>query len=287
MKTLSVLTRFTPFLATVFLLFGSNSVIAASYADLPDLSLLTPYATYGKIYSDSNVTIDGDVAISNNGKLTLQAPCTINGNLYLGVGATNEGPGTITGSRTTNVDFSAAQDQLFQASTTLKTLQADYTKGDVTSGMTFAAQGPVTVIDMMSLNLSKGEDILFSGSPTDYFILNISGKMALSGDATIGTSLYTSRVILNLYDTGSLGTVAKKGTVINATTLVPYATATFHSVNGAIYSGNQNITLMSDATVNHLPYAPPVPSPVPIPGIPILLGSGLAVVAMCRKKSRN
>lgn len=249
---------------------------AASYASLPDMSLLTPYATFGNNYNDHNVTVNGNVAISNNGKLAVEAASTINGNVYLGTGVTKTGTGLITGTITTGLDFTAAQQQVFAASNTLKALIANYTLGAVTTTQTFNAVAPVTVINMSSLTLGSGEDIFFNGGLNDYFVLNISGGLTLGGDASITGigGVQTSHILLNLYQTLPLGTVAQVNNVINATTLIPLASATFHSVNGALYSGTNEIKLMSDATVNYTPYeAPPVP--IPASALLMLSGSGL------------
>ncbi|MCL5096482.1 MAG: hypothetical protein M1608_02900 [Candidatus Omnitrophica bacterium] len=75
---------------------------------------------------------------------------------------------------------------------------------------------------MESLTLGSGRDITFSGGPGDYFVLNISGKMALSGDASIG-GVSGSHVLVNLYNnTGPMGTAAQVDNLINGTILAPY-----------------------------------------------------------------
>ncbi len=68
---------------------------AVPITELPDMGLLTPYATFGNNYNDSLVTINGNSGISNNGTLALAAPSTINGDLYRGIGSTKSEPGHV------------------------------------------------------------------------------------------------------------------------------------------------------------------------------------------------
>src|ERR1051325_11770613 len=102
--------------------------------------------------------------ISANGELLLAAPSTIDGNLFLGVGATVSGPGIVTGTTFINQNLTTAQSTVFSASTTLKNLAADVTLGDVTSGQSFSGNGAVTVIDMNSLTLGSGNITLTGGA---------------------------------------------------------------------------------------------------------------------------
>ncbi len=263
--------------------FG-NLVQAGSIADLPDMGLLTPYATFGYNYNDSLVTIKGDSGISNNGKLSLAAPSAIDGDLYRGTGSSISGPGSVTGTTFLNQDLSAAQNQVFSASSALLLLSPNQTFNNVNSSMTFGTVNGKADVYVIDITGTLTSNISFVGDAGDYFVLNVN-KMDLTGSDAIGSQELASHTFVNLYGSGNLGTVAHIDNVIDGTIFVPNATsATFHSENGAIYSGFGQITLMSGATVNYVPFQPPT---VPEPGMMLLLGSGLAGLAAVYRKFKS
>jgi hypothetical protein len=275
--------------AVLGFLLPAQQAMAVPVTDLPDLSLLTPYATFGNFLNDNNVTINGNVGIGNNGTLKLESPSTITGNLYLGIGATTGGggfPGNVTGTITTGVDFTAAQNQVQSASTTLAGLAANLTLGAVTTGQSFGSVNGVAdvfVVNVASINVASGENLTFAGDAGDIFVLNVSGNVDMSGDAAISALSQASYVLINLTTTASLGNVAHVGNVINGTTLIPDATyAEFHSVNGAIFGGLGEIKLMSGAKVESVPFQPPT---VPDAGSTMVLMSiGLGSLAAAKRK---
>jgi hypothetical protein len=119
----------------------------------------------------------------------------------------------------------------------------------------------------------------------DVFVLNIADDLSLTGSASIGTIAQAGHTFVNLYDNSgtNLGLVAHIGDMINATTLIPYDSATFHSVNGAIWSGDGTITLMSNATVNQVPITITTPEPSSF----MLLGAGLLSFGVAFRKRNS
>jgi hypothetical protein len=275
--------------AVLGLVLPTQQAQAVPSTDLPDLSQLTPYATFGNFLNDQNVTVSGNVGVANGGTLKLEAPSTINGNVTLGIGATASGggwPGNVTGTITTGVDLSGAAAQLQSASTVLAGLTANQTLGALTSGQTFNAVNGVAdvyVVNVASISLGSGQNISFSGDAGDVFVLNVSGDVDMSGNAAIASLNSASQVLFNLTTSGSLGNVAHIGNVINGTTLVPDATyAEFHSINGAIWGGLGEIKLMSGAKVESVPFQPPT---VPDAGSTMLLMSiGLGALGLAKRK---
>lgn len=277
------LSRWVAGLALCVALGNGNLIRAVPVSDLPDLSGLSPYTTFGNFYNDNLVTINGDVGISKNG--TLLAPnAQINGTAYLdtGVSVSIGAPTHITGGIVAR-DLSASQAEVFTASAALKNLAANVTLGNVTSGQNFTGNGAVTVVNMNSLTLGSG-NITFTGGANDYFVLNIAHGLSLTGSASIvGNGVDGSHILVNLYDTSGadLGVIAHIGDVINGTLLIPYDQATLHGLNGAIWSGGKEITLMSGATVTSVPFNTTVPDGG---SSLVLAGLGLGLVIGAKRK---
>jgi hypothetical protein len=192
--------------------------------------------------------------------------------------------------------LAAAQAQVGTASSALLGLTANQTFTSVNTAMTINAVNDVAdvyVLDIRNLALGSGENITFNGDAGDVFVLNVTGSMAMNGDAEIVAGLPGSHVFVNITDTGSLGTVAHVGNLINGTALIPNATSvTFHSVAGAIWGGpHTTVTLMSDAIVTYQPFVPPQPLPaVPEPttfiaGALLLLPFGASTLRILRRQA--
>jgi hypothetical protein len=245
-------------------LLGASIAQGVPLSALPDLSALTPYTVFGDGIFLNLATVNGDVGISPAGTLKMSAPSFINGRLDRGVGSTAsiDNPGHISAGINTGVDLSAAEAEVLSASNTLKNLAPDYTFGDVTRAHTFAAVGPVTVVDLNSLTLGGSNNITFTGGPNDVFVLNIAHGLALTGSSIIGAGgIDPSHILINLYDnSGNLGTAAHIGNVLNGSVLIPFDTATFHSMNGATWSATNEITFMSGATIQGVPFVPEAPT---------------------------
>jgi hypothetical protein len=237
-----------------------SSANAVPFSALPDFSPLIPYTALGNDVFLNLATVNGNVGVSKNGTFTMSAPSFINGRLDLDSGVTTSiaDPTHISGGVHTGVDLSVPQALVFSASNTLKNLAADFTLGNVNTAQTFAGNGAVTVIDMNSLTLGGSNNITFTGGPNDIFVLNIAHGLALTGSSIIGAGgIDPSHILVNLYDTsGNLGTAAHIGNVINGSVLVPFDTATFHSMNGATWSGDALVTFMSGATITSVPFVP-------------------------------
>jgi hypothetical protein len=265
------------------LLLAAQQAMAVPVDQLPDLSALSQFTTFGNQYLDSNVTVDGNAGISANGHIGLNAPSTITGDLYLGKGATVKEDGVVKGSIFLDQDLTAAQAQVFSASLALKNMAADFTLGNVNAAQNFNGNGAVTVINMNSLTLGSG-NITLTGGASDYFVVNIANGLSLTGSSSIiGNGVDASHILVNLYDSDPLGLIAHVDDVINGTVLIPNTSATLHGVFGAIFSGEGTITLMSGATVESVPFTPP--STVPDAGSTMLLMSiGLGCLASVKRK---
>jgi hypothetical protein len=123
------------------------------------------------------------------------------------------------------------------------------------SAQTIQGNGSWNVINVGSINLSSGANITLNGSSSDYFVINVPGSFAMSGNAQIKTTggLVSSHVLINIIGTGSTAT-SKIGNLINATILAVNRSVTFHGISGQVICGGQSLTLMSSAILNYIPY---------------------------------
>jgi hypothetical protein len=245
-----------------FGVFQPSTARAASISDLPKVDALLPYTVFGNDTFLNLATVNGNVGVSANGNFKMSAPSVINGRLDEDTGVTNsiDNGATITGGIHTPVNLAAAQAQVFSASTTLAGLTPSTTLGAVNvpaGGVTFGTVdgiADVNVINMTSLTSGNG-NISLVGDPGDFWVLNISGALSLTGSAAIGSISQAANTFVNLDDTSGadLGTVAHINNVINGMVLIPFDKATFHSMNGATWSGDGLITFMSGATIQGIP----------------------------------
>lgn len=247
------------------------------YSDLPSLSAIDGFAVFGKTLNFSNVTVNGDVGVSLNGKLDLFAPSTITGDLYLNTGARiGQHAGVIGGTTYTGQDLSLARTQLFNASSTLAgwTTDAAHTYSTWNSPLTISGNGGINVLKVTGNVSLSSESVTLTGGPSDIFIIDVLGGFDLGGSGGIvaGTGMDPSRILINIVGTGSKVT-GKVDNEVDGTLLLPYRQMEFHSVSGAIYGGDLELKLMSDQSVHYVPF-----TPVPVPGAVLLgiLGLGCA-----------
>lgn len=236
-----------------------------SLSALPDMTQLTQFAFLGNNLNLNLATINGPAGISPNGTAAISGPSTLNGNLYLGIGATKTGGGTVTGTTFTGAnvygtrDLVAAQAQVFTASATFSSYTPDTVINGNVSAQSFGSMNGVADVQVFTINgnLSlSGAGITFVGDAGDVFVLNVTGNISGTGSANIGTVAQAAMTIINLTSSGSLGTV-NINNHINGTILVPNASSlTMHSGAGAIYAGLGQVTLMSGATLDFVPFVP-------------------------------
>jgi choice-of-anchor A domain-containing protein len=156
-------------------------------------------------------------------------------------------------------------------------LLATQTFGSITSSTTIVGNGGLNVIQINgNVNLTSA-NLLFHGTPSDIFVVNISGSMALTGSGFVSPSggVYDTRVLLNF--TGP-GTLTASGTpTVNATILAPNQAANFSGTFGSIYAGGGLTSNFAGGAKIH-------PTPfVPAPGTVVLLGLGGLIAARRRR----
>jgi hypothetical protein len=129
-------------IAAAFYAFEANATV--SFNQLPDTGQLTQFATLGNNFNLNLATVNGPAGISAGGTIAVSGPSTVNGDLFLGVGATKTGGGAVTGTTFTGANvygtrnLTAAQQQVFTASGTFAGFPADeVVNGNVSSPRTF------------------------------------------------------------------------------------------------------------------------------------------------------
>jgi len=267
-------------LMVLMIAFTASLSKAAFMTDLPDLNAVKNFTVFGKTVNLHNVSVYGDVGVSANGTLNLSSASSVQGDLYLdsGVKMTLGGP---YGSLYQPFDLSMARSQVYEASAVIAALTPDLTYANWTSPLTINGNGGINVITVTgNVNLSS-ESVTLTGSPKDIFLINVLGGFTLGGSGGIiaGSGVDPSQVLVNIVGTGSKVT-AKVDNEVDGTLLLPYRQMEFHSVSGAVYGGDYEIKLMSDATVVHVPF-------VPEPASLILFALGCVMLWPSWKKHTN
>jgi PEP-CTERM motif len=246
----------------------------------------------------SNVTVTGNVGVSHLSTLQVMAPSTIIGNVYYQDAGSVTGPGTVTGSLIQQSMTQAVLDAL-NANTQNAMLAPNTTiNGDVTSAKTFTGSGGLNVIDINgNINLNNA-NITLVGTPSDVFVINVTGDLDLVGTASLLTSGVPNANVLYNFTGGDVSNPGKMtfnthvGDVVDGTMLAPYYTMNLDGTwNGELIGGPLNIGLLSNATVNQDSFNPPPSSPPP--GVPepssmfLFLLGGTAVGCFARRRLRQ
>jgi hypothetical protein len=267
------------------------------------------YAVYGigvamtPVVGGGGSLITGDVAVGNTGSLTVGGGSQINGNLVLGIGASftpsgaTPSGGFVTGTTTTNHDFTSAETALHAASTNYAAEMPDQTFTNITSPTTISAtdSNHVTIIDVGSINLGGSSVLTLSGAANDFFIFNVSGTFTMGGSASI-TGVDASHVLFNVTNNApnnysvqlasgshSIGTFLVPGSGVKVDGGSLADPVLLGAIIGDGSGGSSGINLNSRAFVTQQSFQGPV---VPAPRSLTLLGIGAAVLLGCRWQRR-
>jgi len=118
-------------------------------------------------------------------------------------------------------------------------LTPDQTFGNITNtSVTISSSGSQNVIQIANISLTNSANrLIFSGGANDFFIVNVTGTISLSGGAQILTDgeLPASNLLFNVEGTGDSVKMSNSNSVLTGTYLAP--------------NPNQKITL-SPGTLN-------------------------------------
>jgi hypothetical protein len=249
---------------------------------------------FGDTVHLSASTTNGNVGVAGpNGALDQDAPGVVNGNIYLNTGTTiiESHPGVVSGTIFTGLDLTQAVTDAKAASSSAAALFTTAALGNVNGAETVTGNGGLNVITIGDLVLNN-DDLLLSGGVGDKFVINITGKLDLTGNAIIGGlgGVDASDILINVLGTGTTLTTHVDD-MINGTLLSLNRSITFHGTTGAIIAGGITVdsttTIMSGATINYVALQPPsVPLPASVWGGFALLG-GLGLTRLRRFRSTN
>ncbi len=275
--------RWAATLVAVGVMGMASSAWALSLGSAADFAVLTvPGSSY---LNFSAVTVNGNVGVGSGGSLNLMSPSTINGDVYLTSAGQMYGPGTLNGTSTVNAPYVAqAISDAMTAYNTATALAPTVTiNGNLTTNTSITGNGGMNVIKITgNVNLNS-QSLTLNGTSADTFVINVAGGFDLGGNGGIvaGAGVSASQILINVESSGTKLT-SKVGNIVDGTLLAPYDPLEFHSVSGAIFAGGGGeVKLMSDATVDNVPFSPPPPPPPP-PGtaVPEPLTAGLSLLGL-------
>ena len=264
-------------MAGLSLVTSSKATVPTS--DLPDFDNLGNFGELGNQLDDSGVTVNGNVGVSSGGTLSMSSVSTINGDVYVGPGASFSGPSKVVGSIFTDQNLSIEQATVFSASQALSMLTPDVViSGNQTTSLSYdVPAGQVQVVNLNGgLNLGSGQTITLTGDGD--LVLNIMGSFSLSGPTAEISGPNPSNVFINYLGTSAFD--ATGSPVINGEVFIPDAGADLSgaTLNGSLFSGNSDVVLMSESTINATPVAEP--------DVSVLAGfGGISIILLFRRKA--
>jgi hypothetical protein len=156
--------------------------------------------------------IDGDICIGPNGKLSITGEEFVTGDILLDMGATfsKSGSGTI-GGTVIHTNLSAEINAAIAASHDAAALPCTQNYPSLKTARTISSTGPLNVICVGDVSLNGGAVLTLSGGPNEMFVINVTGKFALTGGSKIVVAggLTPGHVLYNIIGTG--GQVAFSG----------------------------------------------------------------------------
>jgi len=195
--------------------------------------------------------IDGDVCIGPNGNLSITGAQFVTGNVRLASGATlrKTGPGSI-GGVLRDQDLDEEITDAMSAATDAAALPCTQMFASLNASQVIVGAGGENVLCVGDVILHGSRVVTLSGGASDTFIVNVTGRFALTGASKIVASgVPPSAVLYNIIGNGPAvalsGTASIDGTMLAVERDIALTPAI---VNGEVIGG-QNMSITSNASV--------------------------------------
>ena len=195
--------------------------------------------------------IDGDVCIGPNGNLSITGAQFVTGNVRLASGATlrKTGPGSI-GGVLRDQDLDEEITDAMSAATDAAALPCTQMFASLNASQVIVGAGGENVLCVGDVILHGGRVVTLSGGASDTFIVNVTGRFALTGASKIVASgVPPSAVLYNIIGNGPAvalsGMASIDGTILAVERDIALTPAI---VNGEVIGG-QNMSITSNASV--------------------------------------
>ena len=195
--------------------------------------------------------IDGDVCIGPNGNLSITGAQFVTGNVRLASGATlrKTGPGSI-GGVLRDQDLDEEITDAMSAATDAAALPCTQMFASLNASQVIVGAGGENVLCVGDVILNGGRVVTLSGGASDTFIVNVTGRFALTGASKIVASgVPPSAVLYNIIGNGPAvalsGMASIDGTILAVERDIALTPAI---VNGEVIGG-QKMSITSNASV--------------------------------------
>src|SRR5947208_2396580 len=203
--------------------------------------------------------IDGDICIADGGKLAITGSQLVTSNIRLSSGASFSKSGSgRTGQVQNNQNLSQQVTDALNRAALDAALPCTQTIGTLSGGETIVGNGGLNVICVGRVTIG-GKVVTLTGGTSDQFVLNITGKFALTGGGQIRVAggVQPGAVEYNIIGTGEQVAFSGGGggtgcckAIVDGTLLAPARNIALSPglVNGQVISG-RNISIVSGASV--------------------------------------
>jgi hypothetical protein len=162
------------------------------------------------------------------------------------------------------VSTAAANAAAIDASSQIAAMTPTRSIADIRNSLTIQGNGGVNVVNVKSIQLDGSSALTLKGGANDYFLINVSGKFAMTGNTMIALDgVQQSHVIFNILGSGEqvafTGKSFAQGSFLAVNRDISVSGAT---VYGQLIGGeNHQIAITSGAHVCGVPFQPPCDSP--------------------------